>query len=116
MFRFILEKNKPDLDQRKEVNRVRKAMVHYALKQMNQIYLPKKIRKQLDFDLRTQMNQTSIVDFAREIKYTIKQKELPDDQKEFRAEVYRYAFRQELDYLGKIAQQERISLRLSGFI
>nr|WP_253926443.1 hypothetical protein [Lactobacillus helveticus] len=32
-FRFILEKDKPDLDQRKEVNRVRKAMVHYALKQ-----------------------------------------------------------------------------------
>lgn len=29
---------------------------------------------------------------------------------------YRYAFRQERDYLGKIAQQERISLRLSGFI
>lgn len=48
-----------------------------------------------------------IPDFAREIKYTIKQKELPDDQKEFRAEVYRYAFRQERDYLGKIAQQER---------
>ena len=103
-FRFILE---PDLDQRKEVNRVRKAMVHYALKQMNQIYLPKKIRKQLEFDLRTQMNQTSIKDFIKEVKYTVKQKELTDDQKEFRAEVYRYAFRQERNYLGKIAQQEQ---------
>ena len=107
VFRFILEKDKPDLDQRKEVNRVRKAMVHYALKQMNQIYLPKKIRKQLDFDLRTQMNQTSIKDFIREVKYTVKQKELTDNQKEFRAEVYRYAFRQERNYLGKIAQQEQ---------
>lgn len=106
-FRFILEKDKPDLDQRKEVNRVRKAMVHYALKQMNQIYLPKKIRKQLEFDLRTQMNQTSIKDFIKEVKYTVKQKELTDDQKEFRAEVYRYAFRQERNYLGKIAQQEQ---------
>ena len=107
VFKFSLEKDKPDLDQRKEVNRVRKAMVHYALKQMNQIYLPKKIRKQLDFDLRTQMNQTSIKDFIREVKYTVKQKELTDDQKEFRAEVYRYAFRQERNYLGKIAQQEQ---------
>lgn len=107
VFRFILEKDVPDFDQRKEVDRVRVAMVEYAMKQMKQIYLPKKIRKQLMFDLKAQMNQTSIVDFAREIKYTIKQKELPDDQKEFRAEVYRYAFRQERDYLGKIAQQER---------
>ncbi|KRO15060.1 Na+ H+ antiporter [Lactobacillus helveticus] len=106
-FRFILEKDKPDLDQRKEVNRVRKAMVHYALKQMNQIYLPKKIRKQLEFDLQTQMNQTSIKDFIKEVKYTVKQKELTDNQKEFRAEVYRYAFRQERNYLGKIAQQEQ---------
>ena len=82
-------------------------MVHYALKQMNQVYLPKKIRKQLEFDLRTQMNQTSIKDFIREVKYTVKQKELTDNQKEFRAEVYRYAFRQERNYLGKIAQQEQ---------
>lgn len=107
VFHMILDKDIPDLDQRKEVDRVRVAMIEYAMDQMKKIYLPKKIRKQLKFDLRAQMNQTSIVDFAREIKYTIKQKELPDDQKEFRAEVYRYAFRQERDYLGKIAQQER---------
>ncbi|CBL50498.1 cation:proton antiporter [Lactobacillus crispatus] len=116
VFHMILDKDIPDFDQRKEVDRVRVAMIEYAMDQMKKIYLPKKIRKQLEFDLRAQMNQTSMVDFAREIKYTIKQKELPDDQKEFRAEVYRYAFRQERDYLGKIAQQERISSRLSGFI
>ena len=107
VFHMILDKDIPDFDQRKEVDRVRVAMIEYAMDQMKKIYLPKKIRKQLEFDLRAQMNQTSMVDFAREIKYTIKQKELPDDQKEFRAEVYRYAFRQERDYLGKIAQQER---------
>lgn len=107
VFHMILDKDIPDFDQRKEVDRVRVAMIEYAMDQMKKIYLPKKIRKQLKFDLRAQMNQTSMVDFARKIKYTIKQKELPDDQKEFRAEVYRYAFRQECDYLGKIAQQER---------
>ena len=41
------------------------------------------------------------------ILQSAKQKELTDDQKEFRAEVYRYAFRQERNYLGKIAQQEQ---------
>ena len=107
VFHMILDKDIPDFDQRKEVDRVRVAMIEYAMDQMKKIYLPKKIRKQLKFDLRAQMNQTYMVDFAREIKYRIKQKELPDDQKEFRAEVYRYAFRQERDYLGKIAQQER---------
>lgn len=100
VFHMILDKDIPDFDQRKEVDRVRVAMIEYAMDQMKKIYLPKKIRKQLKFDLRAQMNQTSMVDFARKIKYTIK-------QKEFRAEVYRYAFRQERDYLGKIAQQER---------
>lgn len=100
VFHIILDKDIPDFDQRKEVDRVRVAMIEYAMDQMKKIYLPKKIRKQLKFDLRAQMNQTSMVDFARKIKYTIK-------QKEFRAEVYRYAFRQERDYLGKIAQQER---------
>ncbi|EEJ72092.1 cation:proton antiporter [Lactobacillus ultunensis] len=104
LFRFMLEEDKPDLEQKKEVERVRVEMVQYAMKKMNQIYLPKKIRKQLEFDLRAQMNQTSIRDFMKEIKYTVKQKELTEDQKEFRAEVYRYAFRQERNYLGKIAE------------
>lgn len=106
VFHMILDKDIPDFDQRKEVDRVRVAMIEYAMDQMKRsIYL--KDSKTIKIDLRAQMNQTYMVDFAREIKYTIKQKELPDDQKEFRAEVYRYAFRQERDYLGKIAQQER---------
>ena len=53
------------------------------------------------------MNQTSLKDFIKEIKHTTKQKELPDDVKDFRATVYRYAFRQERNYLGRISQQER---------
>ncbi len=107
LFRVILEPDKPDLDQRKEVDRVRVEMVQYAMEQMNKIYLPKKIKKQLEFDLRAQMNQTSIEDFIKELKYTAKQKELPEDEKDFRATVYRYAFRQERNYLGRIVQQER---------
>lgn len=107
VFRFLLKKDRPDLDQRREVDRVRVEMVQYALDQLQKIYLPKKIRKQLEFDLHTQMNQTSLKDFVKEVKYTVKQKELTDNQKEFRAEVYRYAFRQERNYLGRIAQKEQ---------
>lgn len=106
-FKFILKEDKPDLEQRKEVDRVRIEMVEYALEQLQKIYLPKKIRKQLEFDLRTQMNQTTTKDFINEVKYTVKQKELTEDQREFRAEVYRYAFRQERNYLGRIAQKEQ---------
>lgn len=32
---------------------------------------------------------------------------MPEDQKEFRAIVYRYAFRQERNYLGRIVQREQ---------
>ncbi|WP_308555724.1 sodium:proton antiporter [uncultured Lactobacillus sp.] len=107
VFRFILPKDKPDYAQRAEVDRVRVEMVQYALEQIDKIYLPVKIRKQLEFDLKAQMNQTSIKDFIKEIKHTAKQKELPEDQKEFRAVVYRYAFRQERNYLGRIVQREQ---------
>lgn len=103
LFRFMLEPDKPDLDQRKEVDQVRIKMVQYAMDQMDKIYIPNKIRKQLEFDLRAQMNQTSLKDFINEIKHTAKQKELPDDVKGFRAAVYR----QERNYLGRISQQER---------
>ncbi len=47
VFHMILDKDIPDFDQRKEVDRVRVAMIEYAMDQMKKIYLPKKIRKQL---------------------------------------------------------------------
>ena len=52
------------------------------------------------------MNQTSLKDFIKEIKHIIKQQELPDDVEDFRATAYRYAFRQERNYLGRISQRE----------
>lgn len=45
LFRFMLEPDKLDLDQRKEVDQVRIKMVQYAMDQMDKIYIPKKIRK-----------------------------------------------------------------------
>lgn len=106
LFRFILPKDISDLDQVREIERVRKEMVNYAREGIKKIYLPKKIYKQLDYDLRTQDNQTSVKDFLHELKKTSTKPELSPDVQEFRNEVYRYAFRLERDYLGSIAQQE----------
>lgn len=41
VFHMILDKDIPDFDQRKEVDRVRVAMIEYAMDQMKKIYLPK---------------------------------------------------------------------------
>nr|WP_168180694.1 MULTISPECIES: cation:proton antiporter [Lactobacillus] len=106
LFKFMLTPAKADRDQETEIKRIRSEMVAYALKQLDQIYLPKRLRKQLNFDLHAQINETSMRDFLREMKYTVKQRNLSPDELEFRDEVYRYAFRQERNYLGQIAQQE----------
>lgn len=107
LFRFILPKDKPDIEKKKVIDQVKEEMVNYALAELDKIYLPKKFRKQLIFDLHAQINETSIEDFLRELKKTIKQPELTPEEHEFRDEIYRYAFRLERNYLGQIAQKEQ---------
>lgn len=107
LFRFILPKDKPDIEKKKVIDQVKEEMVNYALAELDKIYLPKKFRKQLIFDLHAQINETSIEDFLRELKKSIKQPELTPEEHEFRDEIYRYAFRLERNYLGQIAQKEQ---------
>lgn len=107
LFKFMLEPGVTDSDSEKEINRVRIEMVKYALQELDEIYLPVRLRKQLTFDLKAQINKTSLKDFLREMKYTVKQHTLPPNEVEFRNEIYRYAFRLERNYLGSIAQQEQ---------
>lgn len=68
LFKFILPKEKTDLEQEEEIDKIRRKMVDYALKELDKIYLPKKIRKQIKFDLNAQINETSMQDFLRELK------------------------------------------------
>ncbi|TSO26269.1 cation:proton antiporter [Lactobacillus sp. LL6] len=107
LFKFILPKEKTDLEQEEEIDKIRRKMVDYALKELDKIYLPKKIRKQIKFDLNAQINETSMQDFLRELKKSIRNPELSANEREFRDEVYRYAFRLERNYLGQIAQQKQ---------
>lgn len=107
LFRFSLVKDRSDLEKEREIEKVRKEMVNYALSQIQKIYLPKTIKKQLEFDLQAQINETSMKDFLRELRKSVKSPELTRQQSEFKDEVYRYAFRQERDYLEQLAQKEQ---------
>lgn len=107
LFRFLLSKDRSDIEKERKIENVRKEMVEYALKQVQKIYLPKRIKKQLEFDLQAQINETSMTDFLKELKKSVKAPELTLEQREFKDEVYRYAFRQERDYLEQIAQKEQ---------
>lgn len=107
IFRFILPKEKSDEEQEKAINQVKLEMVNYALTELKKIYLPKKLRKQLEFDLKAQINESSMREFLFELKKSIRQKEPSPDELEFRDEIYRYAFRLERNYLGQIAQQKQ---------
>lgn len=57
--------------------------------------------------MHAQINETSMHDFLRELRKTIKYHGSTVDELEFRDEVYRYAFRLERNYLGQIAQQKQ---------
>lgn len=107
LFRFLLKKEKTDLEQERTITKIKSNMVKYALSELEKIYIPKKFRKQITFDLMAQIDETSMADFLHELRKSIKQPELSNNEREFRDEIYRYAFRLERNYLGQIAQQEQ---------
>lgn len=106
LFRRLLPKDRTDFEKEDNIQQIKCDMVDYAQSKLNEIYLPKRIRKQLEFDLNAQIDETSMKDFIRELKKSVKATELTPSQKEFRDEVYRYAFREERTYLGQLSQKE----------
>ncbi len=107
VFRFLLPKKVADLDQIKEMRKVRKDMVEYAMLELDKIYLPEALRRQLLYDLKAQLDEVSMKDFLKEMNTTVRRPDLKPHDREFRDEVYRYAFRLERNYLGQIAQSEQ---------
>lgn len=107
VFRFLLPKKIADLDQIKEMRKVRKDMVEYAMLELDKIYLPEALRRQLLYDLKAQLDEVSMKDFLKEMNTTVRRPDLKPHDREFRDEVYRYAFRLERNYLGQIAQSEQ---------
>lgn len=105
IFQFVLPREKSDEEKEATIDRIKEEMVNYALTELSKIYLPKKVRKQLEFDLKAQIDETSMRDFLHELRKSIKQREATIEEREFRDEIYRYAFRLERNYLGQIAQQ-----------
>lgn len=107
VFRFLLPKKVADLDQIKEMRKVRKDMVEYAMLELDKIYLPEALHRQLLYDLKAQLDEVSMKDFLKEMNTTVRRPDLKPHDREFRDEVYRYAFRLERNYLGQIAQSEQ---------
>lgn len=107
VFRFLLPKEVTDFDQIQEMNKVRKDMVEYAMLELDKIYLPEPLRRQLLYDLKAQLDEVSMKDFLKEMNTTVRLPDLKPHDREFRDEVYRYAFRLERNYLGQIAQSEQ---------
>ena len=107
IFRFVLPKEKSDEEKEEEINHIKENMVNYALNELDKIYLPKEIHKQLKFDLKAQIDETSMKDFLFELRKSINIPEGSPDELEFRDEIYRYAFRLERNYLGQISQQKQ---------
>ncbi|WP_027825556.1 cation:proton antiporter [Lactobacillus psittaci] len=107
IFRFLLTKEVSDDAQVKEMQKMRKDMVDYAMQELDKIYLPEPLRRQLLYDMKSQLNEVSIKDYSKELSKTVRRPDLKPHEREFRDEVYRYAFRLERNYLGQIAQSEQ---------
>lgn len=108
VFRFILKKEPDTRENQKKINYFRKAMVRHAIDRINQIYLPAELRRQIIFDLRSQMGQTTLLHFIYAFRITLRQPQ-PDmnaAQTNTLEMAYRLAFHEEREYLSTISQQE----------
>lgn len=106
VFRFILKQEPDTRETQKKINYFRKAMVRHAIDRINQIYLPDELRRQIIFDLRSQMGQTNLLHFIYAFRITLRQPDMNAAQTNTLEMAYRLAFHEEREYLSTISQQE----------
>lgn len=106
VFRFILKKVPDSLETQQKINYFRKAMVKHAIDRINQIYLPDELKRQIIFDLRAQMGQTTLRHFIYAFRKTLRQPDMNRAETNTLEMAYRLAFHEEREYLSTISQQE----------
>lgn len=106
VFRFILTRETDTKEIERKINHFRKAMVEHAIERINQIYLPDELKRQIIFDLRAQMGQTTLRHFIIAFRKTLRQPDLNTAQTNTLEMAYRLAFHEEREYLSTISQQE----------
>lgn len=106
VFRFILPKEADTHEIQQKINYFRKAMVKHAIDRINQIYLPDELKRQIIFDLRAQMGQTTLRHFIYAFRKTLRQPDMNAAETNTLEMAYRLAFHEEREYLSTISQQE----------
>lgn len=105
VFRFIMPKDKFNTQKLNDIIKIRQEMIDHTIEAVSKVYVPKRIKKQLLFDLRSQNSDTSIKDFLREFRISLQNRSLNPEEKELEAQIYRYAFEQEREFLDQLAQK-----------
>lgn len=106
LFRFVLDKDVPDDEMIEELTSMRVAMVEHARQQLNEIYVPDRMKPILEYDLNAQIGQTSTRDFIKQWQKASRVVGLDQNQTIFLNEIYHYIFDQERDYLAMIEHRE----------
>ena len=105
-FRFILDKTSSKSEILAEVGLIRKEMVQQALASVDNMYLPKNVKRSVKFDLSTQNERTKTRDFVHAWLEAVHRSDFNEEEQELEMRAFMNAFLQERKYLDMISQRE----------
>lgn len=106
VFRFILDKEKDYSEAKSEIEKLRAHMVQAAIDEVNKIYVPKKIKETVIFELNAQKQTTRTKDFIKAWKQAVRHPEFSIEEKEMEMRAFFLAFSKEREYLDMVSQKE----------
>lgn len=107
-FKFLLPHGLSQREELVESDRIRQAMVAKAIKAVESMYLPPKVKVSVLYDLRDQVNLNTLKDFWKVWLISARYPELTPEETELQMRALRYAFVVERDYLDEISQMEHM--------
>lgn len=108
VFPFILKHDVPEKEIKRRTAALKKQMVIEGIKAIENIYLPERVREQVNYELHDQKTANSIKDFWRQWLRSSKSSELTPEEQELEQRALLWAFKAELDYLDMISQRENM--------
>lgn len=106
VFQFVLKKDVPDAEVKKEVDQLRVNMVRHAITAVNKMYLPDNVKQSVVFDLMAQKQRTRTRDFVKAWLDVVKHPEFTGAEKELEMRAFMNALSEERQYLDMVSQSE----------
>ena len=108
MFLFLPPKKITPKNATRQLAVLRNEMVAEGLEVVEKIYLPKKVRERVLFDLQDQRTANSVGDFWQQWLRSNQHPQFNAQERELEQRALRWAFRAEREYLDMVSQRENM--------